>query len=292
MVSTPSKIKFVTLLACFAWGLPVYVQSADKGSIPYLKTIESQRTGLDRNRRIDKIVDGKPAEPGQFPWQVALLTSAIKDNERALLCGGTLITPRWIVTAAHCVDSRKTPDQLQVLIGETSLRKSTAKRTDIKKIVVHPNWDSSTRDNDIALLLLQSPVNGTEIRPIPIISPNEERTFSPETKFIVSGWGATSESGPISFDLLWAEVGFIATSICNETTAYNGKLTDNMLCAGAMKGERDSCLYDSGGPLVLQSTPDKLVGIVIGGDGCARPNKPGIYTRVAKFATWIADETK
>lgn len=303
MLSFPNVVRLVAVLSCLTVAMPSIAQQAEKmgvseaspnvlpvkGSVPYLKAIELLKTGADYDVRI---INGKLAKPGQFPWQVALLVVGNQYNKNGLICGGTLIASQWVVTAAHCVDRGMKPEQIQALAGEISLRTTTANRTDVQRIVVHPDWNAKTWDNDIALLHLSSPVIGNNILPIPPMSPSEESKLSAETKFLVSGWGRIKEKGPFSPDLLWADVGFIDQSTCNGPAQYRGQITDNMLCAGTLLERKDACGGDSGGPLVLESLPVALVGVVSWGIGCGRTGTPGVYTRVVKFASWIANEIK
>lgn len=296
-----SSRKIITLsLAILIFGLSSLANAADnqkmgvsqvskhslsiKGSEPYLRAIEPFITGIDRNVRI---VGGWPAKQGQLPWQVALVATVIQDNERAQFCGGTLIAPSWVVTAAHCVDGFAQSEQLQIVSGEISLRSTAGKRTDVAKIIVHPKWDQNTMDNDIALLQLKHPIQRPNVESIPLITQSEENHLKAKEPLVVSGWGAIRESGPASTVLLGADVVLIDNNTCNKPSVYDGKISNQMLCAGKLIGGVDSCQGDSGGPLVYQSTQAKLVGIVSWGSGCAKPNKPGVYTRVSIFADWV-----
>jgi len=258
-----------------------------KGSEPYLKAIEPLITGIDRNGRI---VGGRPANQEEFPWQVALVATVIQDNERAQFCGGTFIAPSWVVTAAHCVDGDTQSEQLQILSGEISLRSTAGKRTDVAKIIVHPKWDPKTSDYDIALLQLKHPIQQPNVKSIPLITQSEEGNLKANEPLVVSGWGAIRDSGPASPILLGADVGLIDNKTCNKPSIYDGMISNQMLCAGKLVGGVDSCQGDSGGPLVYQSAQTKLVGIVSWGSGCAKPNKPGVYTRVAMFTDWVANQ--
>jgi secreted trypsin-like serine protease len=263
------------------------------GPAPYLKALESVITGIDRQPRV---VGGKPAVASQFPWQVALLATVIPDNERAQFCGASLIAPDWVVTAAHCVqggpDGGLKPEQVQILAGETSLRAPGARRVDVTRIVVHPKWNPASQDNDVALMQLKTTLSVPGAKPIAVMTPAQESQLAAAKPLVVSGWGATAESGPASAQLLWAAVGYIDRATCNRPENYNGRITQTMICAGSLQGGVDSCQGDSGGPLVFEGSPPVLAGVVSWGGGCARPNKPGVYTRVPLFADWIAGHIK
>lgn len=254
------------------------------GSAPYLDVLEAYLRGSPRNRTI---VDGEKAEQGQIPWQVALLAAGVEDRFEAHFCGGTLIKPDWVVTAAHCLDPGMQPYQLEVMGGAVDLDSNRGKRVKVSKIIVHPKYDSVTVENDVALLHLEEPLIGSNISPIPVISPAEEARLTSETRMVVSGWGFTSEGGPLTPDLMWGRVLFIDRDKCNDIEIYDGGVTDSMLCAGHLEGGADACGFDSGGPLVLESDEVKLVGIVSWGVGCGRKNKPGVYARAAIYSAWI-----
>jgi secreted trypsin-like serine protease len=259
-----------------------------KGSGPYINALRPFLVGGHRAPGV-VIKGGTLATAGQFPWQVSLVASLISNNEDAHFCGGTLIAPAWVVTAAHCVDSTL-PEQIDILVGSTSLDKAKH-RVKVKQIVMGPGWDSATGQADIALLELARPVSVKDAAPIQIVSAADDQAITSGTALFVSGWGATDAAGPASPDLRWVPIQYIDSGLCNTSPFYNGEVTDGMMCAGTLDGSADACQGDSGGPLVLQDGLAKsLVGVVSWGDssGCGQPNKPGVYTRVARYADWIS----
>ncbi len=253
-----------------------------KGSVPYVATIRRALAG-DVSQRV---VGGEPAQPGSHPWQVGLLVAGINDNAQAQFCGGTLIAPHWVVTAAHCVDGGMTPSQVTVLPGTHSLSDPKARRVAVKQLVVHPQWNKGTNDYDVALLELAAPVTpGPTITPIRFATTSQEPPAgSPLT---VSGWGATKQGGAGSILLMTVDVPVVPLSRCNQPTSYDGDITPRMVCAGRDEGGKDSCQGDSGGPAVNIGAEPTLVGVVSWGHGCAKPWKYGVYTRVGAFADWI-----
>jgi secreted trypsin-like serine protease len=257
-----------------------------RGSSPLLRCIEPLLTGIDRGA--SRIVNGRSVDVGQLPWQVALLATIWQDNKRAHFCGGVLIHKNWVLTAAHCVDGGTTARQVQVLAGETSLLSSATQRISVNRIIIHPDYDEITKNNDIALLNLQAPAEGKNISPIHLITAEQEDTLIPTMPLVVSGWGAIYESGSSGPMLHEADVSLIERQRCNGSNMYEGRISDVMICAGKKRGGVDSCQGDSGGPLALIGESSKLVGLVSWGDGCARPNKPGVYTRVSSFNSWVA----
>lgn len=236
-----------------------------------------------------QIVGGEKAAPGEFPWQVALLDSSINNTFNAQFCGGALIDERWVVTAAHCVfDGRvEPPGAVDILVGTTSL-KSGGIRIDLDTIVVHPRYNERTSENDIALLRLVEPV---DVETLPVVTLGEETALtSAGTLATAIGWGDTLVKGErFPVDLRKVNVPIVTNRVCNGPRSYAGEVRPKMLCAGFAAGGKDSCQGDSGGPLVV---PDgdgglALAGITSWGARCAAPNKYGVYTRVARFATWI-----
>ena len=247
---------------------------------------------VDRNFK-PRIVGGFPAAQGQLPWQVALLLRPFNNFQ---FCGGSVVAPGWILTAAHCVQSPATSKAQNLIVYANSINlDSGGVQLNVLRIVRHPKWDSTTNDNDLALLRTDSPLDASTV--IPLIDPAEEDALTaPTQEGIVSGWGAIAESGTPSRNLLYVDLPFVTRDSCNLPESYNGAITENMLCAG---GEaKDSCQGDSGGPLVVPfgpngiGKPPKLVGIVSFGEGCAREKKYGVYTRVRNYVDWIRINTK
>lgn len=241
--------------------------------------------------REPKIVNGIPASISDFPWQVSLGISWIADEYRAHFCGGSVYSATWIVTAAHCV-VRTSARDIIVTAGTDQLGKNSVRRN-VRRIIVKSDYAAKTHDNDIALLELTSPLpldDAKRIKPIALLSSSEDQLGLKEgVSLSVSGWGATQSGGDAVRKLQFAAVPVVATKSCNRALAYDGQVTNNMICAGKMTGGTDSCQGDSGGPLALEpSTNPRLAGIVSWGEGCAQPNKVGVYTRVANYISWIS----
>ena len=235
------------------------------------------------------IVGGRPvANISDAHWQVALVDG--NDSSLFQFCGGSLVAPGWVLTAAHCVDNSmvaKDPKRLDVIAG-TLTYKTGGARTDVDKIFVHPKWKQTGTelDFDATLLKLKTPV--TVVAPIKLIAPNGTLPEGPTVR--VTGWGAISEGGSVSEKLLFVDVPVISNAECNKPDAYDGRVTDQMFCAGVREGGLDSCQGDSGGPVMsTASGTQELVGIVSWGFGCARRLKPGVYTRVTTVSQWAAD---
>uniref|UniRef100_A0A3Q3VTS8 Uncharacterized protein n=1 Tax=Mola mola TaxID=94237 RepID=A0A3Q3VTS8_MOLML len=241
--------------------------------------------------KTSRIVGGQDAEEGEFPWQVSLHV-----KKYGHVCGASIISPNWLVTAAHCVqDDASTrfsqPATWEAYLGLHMQQKigDAVEKRNLKQIISHPNYNSFTFDNDIALMELGAPVNYSDyIRPICLPAPQHD--FPSGNTVWITGWGATREGGYAAPVLQKAQVRIINKTVCNNL--MGGRLTSRMLCAGVLRGGIDACQGDSGGPLSSPSgTHMFLAGVVSWGDGCARRNKPGIYTTVTKFRGWIKEKT-
>lgn len=292
-------------LRLFGLLLPALVGAGDASAQPQPNRLELRTAPtrgspdfddtVDRylNSKAPKIVNGVDAADGAYPWQVSLTVSWIADPGRAHFCGGSIYNERWIVTAAHCL-VRLRPEDVVVASGTNRLQQGVH-RTNAVRLVVHKNYVAQTNDNDVALIELFEPLPiGPKTKPVALLDAAQEgQILTSGHSLMVTGWGATTEGGVVVRQLQQVTVPFVTREICNDPLSYNGRVTANMICAGKAEGGVDSCQGDSGGPLVddpTAATP-KLAGVVSWGDGCARPGKYGIYTRVANYTSWIAQCT-
>ncbi|XP_039455749.1 transmembrane protease serine 3 [Oreochromis aureus] len=228
-----------------------------------------------------RIVGGNISKQGQFPWQVSLHFR----NEH--LCGGSIISPYWVITAAHCVYGFVNSSMWAVYVGLTEQPLHGAQALAVEKIVYHNRYRQKGLGYDIALMKLAKPleVDGS-VQPICLPSHGEE--FKEGTLCWISGWGATEEDGDTSVVLRSAVVPLISNQNCNRPEVYKGLISSWMICAGYLDGGIDSCQGDSGGPLACEdSSVWKLVGATSWGIGCAHINKPGVYTRITCALSWI-----
>nr|XP_053653823.1 trypsin-1-like [Cherax quadricarinatus] len=230
-----------------------------------------------------RIVGGVSTVPGEFPWVVSLLRTGATPHQ---YCAGVLLSNTHVLTAAHCIDGF---DQrtIWVRVGEHDFsREGESQHVNIRvaDFRLHPDFDSNTFSNDIALLVLERPVvYSSYVRPICLPPPNISFTGDIVT---VVGWGAIRYQGPLSSVLQKVELPVWSNSDCDEV--YDQPIRDSMICAGFPEGGRDSCQDDSGGPM-MKTVNGKwvVVGIVSFGTRCAQPGFPGVYTRINSFLDWI-----
>jgi trypsin len=229
------------------------------------------------------IVGGGNASAGEYPWM-----AAVRTDLNGQYCGGSLVGPTVVVTAAHCVQEliENTlailpiePVKVKVTIGRLTLNGTGGETITVRALHVHPNADV-----DAAVLELSRASVST---PIAWARPGQESTYAPGVLSTVTGWGATSEGGSGSNTLKEAQVHIVSDTQCRQT--YSNLVDSAMVCAGEPQGGVDTCQGDSGGPLMVPKPGGGLLlaGLTSFGDGCARPNTPGVYTEVVAASAFI-----
>ncbi|XP_034480387.1 venom protease [Drosophila innubila] len=239
-----------------------------------------------------RIVGGTTTGVSEYPWMARL------SYFNRFYCGGTLINDRYVLTAAHCVKGFMW-FMIKVTFGEHD-RCNDKERPETRFVLraFSQKFSFSNFDNDIALLRLNDRVPITSfIRPICLPRVEQRNDLFVGTRAIATGWGTLKEDGKPSCLLQEVEVPVLDNDECVAQTNYTQKMiTKNMMCSGYPGvGGRDSCQGDSGGPLVRLRPDDKRfeqIGIVSWGNGCARPNYPGVYTRVTKYLDWIVENSR
>ncbi|XP_039220622.1 transmembrane protease serine 11E-like isoform X1 [Crotalus tigris] len=248
--------------------------------------LNSLGCGTRLDRSVERIYGGTIAGEGEWPWQASLQLNGIHR------CGATLISNNWLVTAAHCFRGVRDVRSWTSSFG-ARLRPPTMRRN-LRQIIVHDHYANNVMNHefDIAVVQISPPVEFTTAVHR-VCLPETSYIFPENTTCAVTGFGALRDDGPSVGELRQTEVKIIGNEICNRREVYNGAISPGMLCAGYLEGGSDACQGDSGGPLVTSDSRGiwYLVGIVSWGDECAKPNKPGVYTRVTYYRDWIAFHT-
>ncbi|KAF6731423.1 Urokinase-type plasminogen activator [Oryzias melastigma] len=256
--------------------------------------VDTEYTCGERNQqRMHKIVGGSFTTVESQPWISAIFL------KNRFLCGGSLISPCWVLTAAHCFPDEIDPraEDLSVFLGKSAINDTDAEREQkftVEKMIVHPKFNNF--NNDIALLKIRSTKGGCAVKTPSVRTvclPPLHTQLPPGFKCTVAGFGRESfESWDYSQILKQADVNLMSSTECKREPNYQSILTENMLCAASPDWSTDACKGDSGGPLVCQASGRTfLFGVVSWGDGCATENMPGVYTKITNYNKWIAEQT-
>ncbi|KAM9225932.1 kallikrein-1 [Dugong dugon] len=230
-----------------------------------------------------RIIGGWECQKHSQPWQVAVY------NYNKPECGGVLIDPKWVLTAAHC-----TSENYQLWLGVHNLEEpeETAQYAQVSGSFPHPGYNISPLKNnplypgvdyshDIMLLRLKEPAQITDAVKVLALPTTEPVVGS---TCIASGWGSIDPDGKsYPDDMQCVDLKLLSNDVC--ASAHPQEVTEYMLCAGQMEGGKDTCVGDSGGPLVCN---DMLQGITSWGhDPCGTPNMPAVFTKVILYKEWI-----
>ncbi|KAG8283303.1 serine-type endopeptidase activity protein [Homalodisca vitripennis] len=246
----------------------------------------------------NRVVNGQPAALGSWPWMVAL---GYRSPRKPLdwLCGGSLISDRYVVTAAHCITNIGSRTMYVARLGDLNLDDKVADRASpidvpVERAIAHENYNAALHTVDIGLVKLKNRVQYSNlIRPICLPAAD---TFGSDlygySPFVV-GWGATAYRGPTATHLQEAQIDITDLDTCsNAYRSIKGATIDDRVICALSPGGQDACQGDSGGPLILpKRINDKinfyLLGVVSYGYKCAEPGYPGIYSKVALYVDWI-----
>ncbi|KAE8630601.1 hypothetical protein XENTR_v10000889 [Xenopus tropicalis] len=250
-----------------------------------------------QHRRPKRIIGGKNSVRGGWPWQVALRLKSSHGDGR-LLCGATLISSCWVLTAAHCFKRYGNNTRSYVIrVGDyhTLVPEEYEEDMTIQQIIIHNDYRPDGNDYDIALIRLHGTAEqcvqlSTHVLPacLPLRRERPQKTAS---NCYITGWGDTGRA--YSRTLQQATVTLLPKRVCEER--YRSQFTGRMLCAGSVKTQKhvDSCQGDSGGPLVCERSGGSWIvyGVTSWGYGCGVKDSPGVYTKVSAFIPWIKSVT-
>ncbi|MEE9335954.1 MAG: serine protease [Granulosicoccaceae bacterium] len=248
-----------------------------------------------------RIIGGNISAADQFPFMVALVRNTSGPLINRKMCGATIISEKWLLTAAHCMFNlfgfRITPESFKAVVGATNLRTQSPAELVVANYYIHPEYisDVDSLENDIALVELANVMPQAQTAPISLYNESAEGLVGVSSTII--GYGAKqyiSADNVVQSDVLrHASVPIVSKQVCNAPISYNNTINDSHICAGFARGGVDSCNGDSGGPLiaVLDGVTTQL-GVVSSGNGCALPQFYGLYTDVGLYVDWIQQYTR
>ncbi|HZF90306.1 serine protease [Streptomyces sp.] len=220
------------------------------------------------------IVGGTTTTTSSYPFMMQ-----ITDASQNQFCGGTLVSPTKVVTAAHCMVG-ETTSGVRVVGGRTYLNGTNGTVARVSKIWIHPNYTTATRGEDVAVLTLSTAMPYTTAK---YVSSTDTSVYAAGTTARVLGWGTTSSGGSSSNQLRTATVPIVSDTSCGGSYGSD-YVKSEMVCAGYSSGGVDTCQGDSGGPLLVGGV---LAGITSWGEGCAQAGYPGVYTRLTTFSSLV-----
>ncbi|MGW1544768.1 S1 family peptidase [Streptomyces sp. NPDC002309] len=220
------------------------------------------------------IVGGTTTTTTAYPFMMQ-----ITDASQNQFCGGTLVSPTKVVTAAHCMVG-ETTGSVRVVGGRTYRNGTNGTVSRVSRIWIHPSYSDVTTGDDVAVLTLSTSMPYTTA---PYVSSSQTSVYAAGTTARIVGWGTTSQNGGSSNQLRTATVPTVSDAGCRASYGSDFVASD-MVCAGYTSGGVDTCQGDSGGPLLIGGV---LAGVTSWGEGCAQAGFPGVYTRLTTFSSLV-----
>ncbi|XP_072490936.1 serine protease 55 isoform X2 [Notamacropus eugenii] len=228
------------------------------------------------------IIGGVDTSRFQVPWQVGIYFND------TFLCGGSILDKFWILTASHCFMSDNTKN-LEIHMSLEEFDSKMVEKRNVSKLILHPNFNHLFMDHDIALMLLNSPIE-FDMQKIPICL---KKNILNVKECWVSGWGFTEPVKRMDFQLQKVKLELLNQKECHKKSHL---LTDNMICAWDPEGKKDSCQGDHGGPLICNTKTQTNVwhqmSIVSWEEGCGQEKKPSVCVSVSRYLDWIITESR
>ncbi|XP_041474260.1 uncharacterized protein LOC121423050 [Lytechinus variegatus] len=254
---------------------------------PYQETSACGYQRVELGPRLS-ITGGEEAQPGEWPWQVALM------YDDSFLCGGQLIKEDWVLTAAHCVTHLNHPTGHTIMMGSIHLNSfAEEEHTQIRRVrdmYPHPRYSTLISDFDLLLLHLEEPFEMTDyVTTICLARAGMGHLYETGTPMWVTGWGAKEDMGSLPQTLHEVQIPMTDHEQCRVMYIGEDEITENMICATPEQGGgKGPCGGDSGGPLVTKVGDQWwLAGTVLGGNGCGSPLFPNVFQNVSQFQQWI-----
>ncbi|KAG8196782.1 hypothetical protein JTE90_014514 [Oedothorax gibbosus] len=263
-----------------------------------------QRTRFRRFDRFSKpvIVGGVESKANSWPWMVAIFKTSVSGGPKRFLCGASLISRRYVLTAAHCFDAENgkiDPSKFSIIVG--AHKTSDGTEYPVSNVLIHPEYQRRQYYNDITILKIGKDVQLTK-KVYPVCLPSDglrDKIRVDVNNVTVTGWGDTSFGGVSSKVLQEVNMPIVPLKSCNASYASVAKvnfprgINNLFICAGLKEGGKDACQGDSGGPMVNKLKDHSYVqlGVVSFGYGCAQAGYPGVYTRLSKYTQWLYDNT-
>ncbi|XP_056303334.1 elastase-1-like isoform X1 [Danio aesculapii] len=235
-----------------------------------------------------RVVGGEVAKPNSWPWQISL--QYLSGSSYYHTCGGSLIRPGWVMTAAHCVDSPRT---WRVVLGDHDIYNHEGREQyiSVSRAYIHPNWNSNSLSSgyDIALLQLSSNASLNSYVQLATLPPSGQ-VLPNNNPCYISGWGRTQTGGSLSAELKQAYLPVVDHDTCSRSDWWGSTVKNTMICGG--DGTLAGCHGDSGGPLNCQVSGQYVVhGVTsfVSSAGCDTYKRPTVFSRVSAYISWIDD---